>query len=235
MSGDVGTSATALQVSSGRVRSREKKAADAARVTEGCSASACASMTTVGDDEDDVALGIAAIAPSTLDAASTAAAMRSLPHASTTIQTSNATTTRKKRLFGNNRDPNGAALCAAPSAAPLRRARNATSCCASPSPTLCPALPTRQTCTTRALQCKHSSVRTNHTSRHCTCAPAAPARAPTGRTRPPRSTCTSATTTHSTRSPTSPTSVPHKMTHCCRRPAAAAAAGSSWTSSGRAC
>ena len=71
----MGTSATALQVSSGRVRSREKKAADAARVTEGCSASACASMTTVGDDDDDVALGIAAIAPSTLDAASTAAAI----------------------------------------------------------------------------------------------------------------------------------------------------------------
>ena len=62
-------------------------------MTEGCSASACASMTTVGDDEDDVALGIAAIAPSTLDAASTAAAMMSLPHASTMIQTSNATTT----------------------------------------------------------------------------------------------------------------------------------------------
>eukprot|EP00966_Prymnesium_polylepis_P319231 7373253-Prymnesium_polylepis.1 len=52
----------------------------------------------------------------------------------------------RKTTFCNNRDPNGAALCAAPSVAPLRRARNETSCYASPSPTLCPALPTRQTC-----------------------------------------------------------------------------------------
>eukprot|EP00966_Prymnesium_polylepis_P311788 7204466-Prymnesium_polylepis.1 len=50
-------------------------------------------MATVGDDDDDVALGIAAIVPSTLDAASSAAARMSLPHASTMIQTSNATTT----------------------------------------------------------------------------------------------------------------------------------------------
>eukprot|EP00966_Prymnesium_polylepis_P252610 5840084-Prymnesium_polylepis.1 len=52
-------------------------------------------MTTVEDDDDDVALGIAAVAPSTLDAASAAAAMMSLRHMqpSTMIQTSNATTT----------------------------------------------------------------------------------------------------------------------------------------------
>jgi hypothetical protein len=139
----------------------------------------------------------------------------------------------EKRLFCNNKDPNGAGHCAAPSAALLQSARTATACCARPSPTLCPALPTQQTSTTRALQCTHSTVRTNHRPRHCTRAPAAPARAPTGRTRPPHDTCTSAASPNSTRSPASPNSAPHKVTSGCRRPAAAGA-GSSWTRSGRA-
>eukprot|EP00966_Prymnesium_polylepis_P077330 1791245-Prymnesium_polylepis.1 len=67
---------------------------------------------------------------------------------------------------------------------------------------------------------------------HCTCAPAAPARAPTRRTRPPHGTCASATSPIGTRSPASPTSAPHTMTIFCRR-SAARGAGSSWTPPGR--
>jgi len=92
----------------------------------------------------------------------------------------------EKRLLGTKRVPNGAALCAARSDAPLQRDRFMRPCLACPSalPTCTP--PMRRAHTRRAPQPTAQHARTPPSPEHCARAHAAPARAPTRRTLPPR-------------------------------------------------
>ena len=110
----------------------------------------------------------------------------------------------KKRLLGNKTDPNGAALCAAPSDAPPQRDRFMRPCRACPSalPTCTP--PMRRAHTRRAPQPTAQHARTPPSPEHCARAHAAPARAPTRRTLPPRGSSMSTPSRSCTRGPPSP-------------------------------
>jgi len=128
-----------------------------------------------------------------------------------------------KRLLGTKRVPNGAALCAARSDAPLQRDRFMRPClpCPSALPTCTPHM--RRAHTHSASRPTTQHVRTPPSPEHSTRAHAAPTRAPTRRTRPPRGARHTTPSRRSTRCPPCLGSAHSEMTSACRRARAAGA------------